>query len=201
MPTETTPPPPPDQPPSGTAGLPPQDIFQILGLQDLPEEEKKLLLEKLEQVIQEQVIHLIVSQLSDEQCQDLNEKMDQGMNQWQVIEYLKGKIPDLDQQIRQLVETFRDDLLAEVDDIRKEIAQGKTPSPHPVTKGFKKGYTKSTLPPSTQNQPSPLPPEVVEQLNQLNQAIDQATQNKQYDQLMELMNQRKTLKEQWGITE
>jgi len=119
-------------PPNIPGGVSPQDIFTILGLQDLPEEEKKALLGKLEQVIQERAIHMIVSQLTDDQCKDLNDKMDQGMDQTQVIEYLRGTIPGLDDRIRNLVEEFRDELLLEVDDIRQEIASGKTPSTIPV---------------------------------------------------------------------
>lgn len=175
-------------------GLPPQDIFSILGLQDLPEDEKKVLLEKLEKVIQEQVIHLIVTQLSDDQCKDLNEKMDSGMDQMQVIEYLRDKIPNLEDQIRKLVEDFKEDLLAEVDDIRGQLADGKTPSPNPVTKRFQQGYTQSA-------KLAALPQEVKDHLDQLNQLIEQATSDQNYDQLMELMQQRKAIKEQYGIEE
>ncbi|GEM_PF-3356591 len=123
--------PPAGNPPSSGFAAP-QDIFSILGLQDLPEKEKKVLLEKLERVIQERAIHMIVSQLTDDQCKDLNDKMDQGLDQSQVIDYLRGTIPDLDEKIRGLVEEFRDELLLEVDDIRGELASGKTPSTLPI---------------------------------------------------------------------
>ncbi|MEI6221272.1 MAG: hypothetical protein WCP97_00740 [bacterium] len=208
----TPPPPPPPhsgQPPAGASGIPPADIFGMLGLEDLPENEKKVLLEKLEKVIQEQVIHLIVTQLTDEQCQDLNEKMDQGLNQMQVIEYLRGTIPNLEDQIRKLVEDFREDLLVEVDDIRKELASGKKPSSQPVSKRFKEGYVQpgaqpgkpAGVAPQQPTHPQQVPPEVLQHLQQINHAIQEATKVNNYEVLIQLMNQRKALKAQWGIAE
>ncbi len=200
--------PPAGQPPQfgATGGLPPADIFSILGLTDLPDNEKMMLLQKIEKIIQEQVIHLIVTQLSDDQCKELNEKMDKGMNQWEVIEFLRTKIPNLDEQIRKLVFDFKDDLIAEVDDIKKSLASGKTPSPNPVTDRFKKGYIPtSPAQPQTPSQAQPtsaspnIPPEIFTQIQQLDQAIQQASQTQNFDQMMQLMNQRKAIKDQWGI--
>lgn len=153
---------------------PEENIFKLLGLEDLPELEKNKILAKMEETIREKVIYLVVTQLSDEECEELNSKMDQGLDQAGVIADLQEKIPDLQAKIRELIENFKKELIEEVATIKKELV--KTES-----------EIKQNLSDKQAKQ------QKYQQLKDIERRMQQAAKEEDFDKVLRLMEERKNM--------
>lgn len=88
------------------------NLLSQLGLSSLSEEEKKDILSKLAEALQNRITLKIMDSLSDEQRVEMNKVIAQGDDN-KVNEYIKSSVPHLDSLVRDEYEKFKSELLAE----------------------------------------------------------------------------------------
>jgi uncharacterized protein YehS (DUF1456 family) len=154
---------------------PAQDIFAILGLQALPRDEKVKLLQKIEVGAREQVINKIVSELDEAALEELSKMMKEETTEEQVIVFLKDKIPQLEDLIRQEVEHFKNTLIQEVHTIRQEIESAQQPA-------------------SVSSPAQPSSKELKIELSKIEKDLDKALKEGAFDRVHDLTQRSKELK-------
>lgn len=89
-----------------------QNIIQALGLDNLPEEEKNKMLEEMGRVVYQNIILRVLEELKEEDKDEFDAFLEKNSdNQEAIYEFLKSKIPNLDELAAQEVEKFRKDSL------------------------------------------------------------------------------------------
>ncbi len=155
-----------------------QDIFKLLGLELLPTEEKIKLLQKLEVAAREQVINLILEQLSDKDCRDLDALLKGGAKEEDILVFLRERISNLDDLVKQRIDIFKSELVKEVQSIRKEI-QDIQDNIAQSAEDAKQSTGKQTL---------------REELKQIEREIQEALKKGDFDAMQKLMARSKEVK-------
>lgn len=97
-----------------------QNIIQALGLDNLPEEEKNKMLEEMGRVVYQNIILRVINELKEEDKDELDAFLETNTdNQEAIYEFLKSKLPNLDEIAAEEVEKFRKDSLDFADAINK----------------------------------------------------------------------------------
>lgn len=103
-----------------------QSIFELLGLELLPQQEKLRLLEKLEVSAREQVIALILQELQEESYPELDHLLeDEEAKEEDILLFLLEKIPNLQELVNERLGKFKNELVQEVHNIREGLQQLK----------------------------------------------------------------------------
>jgi hypothetical protein len=103
------------------------DIFEALGWSHLDVAAKREVLFKIEAAAREQVISLIVTKLTPQDMLALDQSLQQGAGQEQVLDFLQARIPDLESTIQARVAQYKEDIIGMVR--RMRAATGQTPPP------------------------------------------------------------------------
>lgn len=86
-----------------------QNLIKALGLENLPEEEKNTLVEKMTEVIQKRILIRITEELKDEDKDEFI-KISEEKNEAVLISFLQAKIPNLNKIILEELVSFKQQL-------------------------------------------------------------------------------------------
>ncbi|PKL72171.1 hypothetical protein CVV26_02775 [Candidatus Kuenenbacteria bacterium HGW-Kuenenbacteria-1] len=87
-----------------------QNLIKVLGLENLPEEQKLSLIEKMTDVIQKRLLIRITEELKDEDKDEFI-KMSEEKNQMALVGFLQAKIPNLNKIIMEEMTKFKQELV------------------------------------------------------------------------------------------
>jgi hypothetical protein len=85
-------------------------LITDLGLDDLGQEEKDELIQKLAETLQNRLFSTVMQELTDEEKDELN-RLSEDSNNERINEYIKEHVPDLEIITGQVYEDFKKDLL------------------------------------------------------------------------------------------
>jgi len=84
------------------------DLFSALDLDDLPEEKKKELVEKMTELVERRLMVRVLGFLSDKEKEELDALLEKNEG---VHEFLKARIPNLEALTLETVENLKEDLV------------------------------------------------------------------------------------------
>lgn len=90
-----------------------KDLFTLLGLQDLPEERKAQLTAKMGLLVQKDVMMRVLDELSDVEQDELEKLIEQHPDDLEkMYAFVEGKVPDIDEIVKESIESLRGELMA-----------------------------------------------------------------------------------------
>lgn len=111
-----------------------RDLLSDAGLSDLEEPIRGRLLAAVDGYISQVLSSTILSNLDDVALKGINEMLESGEPEEEVTTYLIASIPDLEQKIRQALESSYDTLLKQVQELTTKVGeQYLAPKPNSPT--------------------------------------------------------------------
>ncbi len=88
-----------------------KDILELLGLEDLPEDQKRDLLTKMGELIEDRITLRILDFLTEEDRKKMDELLEKGKEK-ELDEFLKEKVPNLEELVLAEVLSFKEELVS-----------------------------------------------------------------------------------------
>ncbi len=95
------------------------NIIDLLGLQNLPEQQKVDLLTRMTEVIQDRITDRIVESLSADERAAFDQLMDRGASEKEVNTFLQAKVPEFGGIAAEEILRFKSQMVTDVATVRK----------------------------------------------------------------------------------
>lgn len=98
------------------------DLIKELGLEDLPSEEQVEIVLKIGRIIQQNIILRVLDEMKEEDKDEFDKFLgEKGDDQEAITEFLRSKIPNLDDIVNEEIEKFKTEKINFLQEIRKGI--------------------------------------------------------------------------------
>jgi hypothetical protein len=88
------------------------DLFTLLGIGDLPDEKKAELTQKMGSLVQRDVMMRVIDELSEADRDELEKLMEEHPDDFKkMYTFIENKVPDIDDIVKESVESLRSELL------------------------------------------------------------------------------------------
>lgn len=89
-----------------------KDLFILLGLQNLPEERKAELMQKMGSLVQRDVMMRVIDELSEDEKDEFQKLIEDHPEDFKrMCTFIEGKVPDVDDIVKESIESLRAELL------------------------------------------------------------------------------------------
>ena len=98
-----------------------ENIIKLLGLENLPEDQKQKLLNQMSGVVQSRITRRLDAVLSDEQKNQFNKLTESGANDEQIGDFLKKSVPDFDDIATKEIIKFKEEMAQEAQTVKEAL--------------------------------------------------------------------------------
>lgn len=98
-----------------------QNIIKLLGLDNLPEEKKKALLDQMSSVVQSRIARRVDELLSEEQKEHFNKMVEDGADENTLNTYLSEQVPKFDEIATEEIIKFKEEMVKESEAIKSSL--------------------------------------------------------------------------------
>ncbi|MBI4093075.1 MAG: hypothetical protein HY420_04085 [Candidatus Kerfeldbacteria bacterium] len=99
------------------------NIIDLLGLQNLPEEQKARLLQRMSQAVQDRISDRVASKMNDAQRTEMDKLLAQNASPEQIDVFMKQAVPDFEEIAAEELLKFKQEMKENTDAVRSMIAE------------------------------------------------------------------------------
>ncbi|PIS41792.1 MAG: hypothetical protein COT25_01195 [Candidatus Kerfeldbacteria bacterium CG08_land_8_20_14_0_20_42_7] len=100
-----------------------KNIIELLGLENLPEEKKKALLDQMSSVVQSRIARRVDALLSEEQKEHFNKMVADGADENAINAYLSKQVPKFDEIATEEILKFKEEMVKESESIKSSLQE------------------------------------------------------------------------------
>jgi len=100
-----------------------KNIINLLGLDKLPEEKQKALLDRMSSVVQSRIARRVDRELTDEQKAEFNKMVEDGADEQKLNAYLSEHVQKFDEIATEEILKFKEDMVQETDAIKSALKE------------------------------------------------------------------------------
>ena len=101
------------------------NIFDLLGMQHLPEERKTLMLSRMERIVQKRVADHVASSLTTEQRKGLDALVEKDASAEEIDTFMKANVPGFDTMLAEELLRFKRETVENVTAVKQYLEETK----------------------------------------------------------------------------